>query len=324
MREQVAGQVVFLGEIPPKDAERLAGSPLARTWDGKPAAVWDFGDSGPPHAAVWGTTGGGKSSLLRMILRGLVRRPGPRAITIIDAEGAGEFTAFRRMPAIAQVINMAPAADKLLPSGTPTSVERAAQALAVHEQLAAERNLEREQAAAAWEEYLVDPAHHRPPAYVPSAEVFLVIDGWATFCYNLNRYLPRGQRMDPVEDAILTGRNGRKVDVHLVLADQVSYAKRAKDDAGLPSELKKQLGCRIAAVGLLGMTATEASMAFDDADAGQQVPRMPGGCLIKVGASRAPFVVPKWLNPTDPRSSASPDERRAAYRLLPSPQAVAG
>jgi Helicase HerA, central domain len=323
MREQITDQRIFLGNVRPEDHAKVKDSPLVAPWDGRPAAVWNFGPTGPPHLGMWGTTGGGKSSLARLILRGLVRRPGQRAITIIDGEGAGEYTMFRRMPGVAQIVNMNPAADRLLPEGQATSVERAAQALIDHHDLAVERNLERDQAAEAWEEYLVDPAHHQPPRYVPPAEMFLFIDGWSTFCYNLNRYLPRRQRLDPVEAASQYGRNGRKTDAHLVLADQVSYAKRSRDDTGLPSELKKQLGIRIAAVGRLGMTATEASMVFDDTDAGHRVPKTPGGCLLKVGAELVPFVAPKWDNATDPNASLTADERRAAYRLLPPPEAVA-
>jgi hypothetical protein len=303
----MSAQEVFLGFLREQDHSRFEGSPLVGIYDGHPAAVWNFGPGGPPHAGFWGTTGGGKSSLLRIIARGLVRRPGPRAITFIDAEGAGEYSMFRRMPGVAQVVNVNPAGD-------PESVERAAQAIADHLRLSVERNMEREQAAAAWERYVVDPIHHQPPKYVPPAEAFLVIDGWASLCYNLNRYLPRSKKIDPVEDAILIGRNGRKTDVHLVLADQVSYAKRSKDDAGLPSELKKQLGLRVAAVGPLGITKSEAGMIFDEPDV--QVPKQLGGCALKVGATVLPFVVPRWSNATDPNADLTPDQRRAAFRLI--------
>jgi hypothetical protein len=321
-------QEVYLGRIRDQDRAAFARlenglwvptSPLIGTYDGDPAAIWNFGPGGPPHGGFWGTTGGGKSSGIRMVTRGLVRRSGPRAITIIDAEGAGEYTVMRRMPGIAEIINVNPTADRLLPEGEPTSVERAAQAIKAHLTLATERQLELDKASAAWEAHLVDPAHHQPPRYVPPAEAFLIIDGWATLCYNLNRYLPRGQRMDPVEDAIWIGRNGRKTDVHLLLADQVSYAKRSKDDAGIPSELKKQLGLRVAAVGPLGITASEAAMIFDEP---VTPPKELGGCLMKVGATLVPFVVPAWSNPTDPRSGLSSVERREAFRLLPSPEAA--
>jgi hypothetical protein len=314
-------QEVYLGGIRDQDLEKVPGwAQVTGTYDGAPAAIWNFGPGGPPHAGFWGTTGGGKSSIIRMVLRGLVRRDGPRAITPIDAEGAGEFTAFRRMPGIAQIINVNLAADRLLPEGKATSVERAAQAIKDHVTLATERQLALDEASAAWEAHLVDPAHHQPPKYQAPAEAFLIIDGWATLCYNLGRYLPRGQRIDPVEDAIWIARNGRKTDVHLLIADQVSYAKRSKGDTGMPPELKKQLGLRVAAVGPLGITASEAGMVFDEP---VTPPKELGGCLMKVGATLVPFVVPRWDNPTDPRSSLTSDERREAFRLLPSPEAAA-
>lgn len=317
----ISDQEVCLGFLRDQDIARYKDSPLVGVYDGRPAAQWVFGDKGPPHAAAWGTTGGGKSSLVRYIGRGLVRRPGPRAITFIDAEGAGEYNMFRRMPGVAQVINMNPAADRLLAEGEPSSVVRAAQALVDHMNLAVERNLEADRAADAWEAYLVDPAHHQPPKYMPPAEAFIVIDGWATFCYNIRHYLPKSWHLDPIDAAIHTGRNGRKTDVHLLLADQVSYAKRSKDDDGLPSELKKQLGLRIAAVGPLGLTKSEAGMIFDDMDASP--PKDLGGCLMKVGASMLPFVVPPWKNATDPRADLTPAQRRESFRLLPAPVSVA-
>jgi len=306
---------LFLGRIRPDDLARVGDSPLVRPWDGHPSATWPYGSGGAPHAGVWGTTGGGKSSLLRLLLRGLVRRPGPRAITIIDAEGAGEFTVFDGMPGIAGIINANPAADAKLPDGTPTSVDRAAGALADTLALANERNEEREAAQRAWLRLLKDPAHHRAPDYQAPGEVWLVIDGFASFRYALRRYSKVAG--DVTDDLVLTGRLGRKVDVHLVLADQVTYAARTKDDDGMPSPLRKQLGCRIGAVGELGMTATESQQAFDDPDAAKRIPPTPGGCLVQIGASRMPFVVPRWLNATDPDLDVPVGDRRAAYRLLP-------
>ena len=317
MREQTADQVLFLGRIRPEDRAKATDSPLVRTWDGEPAAVWDYGSTGAPHGRAIGTTGGGKSSLGRMVGRGLVRKPGPRAITFIDGEGAGEYSMFKRMLGVAQIVNVNPAADRKLDKGQPTSVERAVQTLADHLTLAVERNEEMLAAQEAWEAYLVDPSHQRPPAYVPPAEVWLFVDGWASLRHNVNRY-HRG-KVDVIEDLTLTGRVGRKVDVHLFILDQVTYASRSKDDTGMPSELKKQLALSIAAVGRHGLTKSEGGMAFDDQDAGLLVPKVPGGCLMQVGNSRVPFVVPRWDNATDPRANLTLDERRAAYRLLGPP-----
>lgn len=324
----MAEQHVFLGWI---DEDKVGPSPLVGPWDdGGPrrhgerfplAAIWPYGPNGAPHLRVVGTTGGGKSSLLRMLGRGLVRRPGPRAITIIDAEGAGEYTALERMPGVAEVVNVNPAADRKLQEGQASSVDRAGQAIADHLALAVERNEAMMQTQAAWRRHLADPAHVRPPDYEQPGEVFLVIDGWNTLRYALGRFLKA--KVDPVDDAIQIGLLGRKVDVHLVIASQVMYASRSKDDQGFPSELKKQLAAVVAAVGPLGLTETEGAMAFDNRDAGRLVPPVPGGCLLQVGATRVPFVVPWWQNPTTADPSVSSDMRRAAYRLLPPPEAVA-
>lgn len=311
-------QRLFLGR--PNPNKDWTGNPLVRSWDGDPAATWPYGRGGPPHAGVWGTTGGGKSSLLRLMLRGLVRMPGQRAIVIIDAEGAGEFTILEGQPGVAAVINVNPAADAKLPDSTPTSVDLAAQAIADTVTLATERNEERLAAQRAWLQLLKDPAHHQPPDYTFPGEVWLVIDGFASLRYALRRYSKAAG--DTAEDLTLTGINGRKVDVHLVVADQVTYASRAKDDDGMPSRLRKQLGCKIAAIGTLGMTSTENQQAFDDPNATSHVPAVPGGCLVQVGASRVPFIAPEWLNATDPDLAVSIAERRRAYRLLP--EAVAG
>jgi hypothetical protein len=88
----------------------------------------------------------------------------------------------------------------------------------------------------------------------------------------------------------------------------------------MPPELKKQLGLRVAAVGPLGITASEAGMVFDEP---VTPPKELGGCLMKVGATLVPFVVPPWSNATDARSGLTSEQRREAFRLLPSPEAAA-
>lgn len=309
-------KTLFMGRV---DPDKVQPSPLVRPWDGTLAAVWPYGPGGAPHMRVVGTTGGGKSSLLRLIERGLVHKPGNRAITIIDAEGAGEHTVMEGMPGVAAVINVNPAADAKLSGDDPTSVEVAAAAVADHLALSVERNEERMQAQAAWLALLKDPAHHRPPEYVAPGELWLIIDGWATLQQVLHRYSKA--KADTVEDLTMYGQNGRKTDCHLVVADQVTYASRSKDDDGMPSRLKKQLACSVAAVGALGLTASEGRMAFDDEHAGRLIPRQPGGCLVQVGATRVPFLAPPWDNATDPTAPLSVEQRRAAYRFLPSPVA---
>src|SRR5215218_3027362 len=149
MRERTNDRRLYLGHHPDQQA---ALTDLVRVWDGGRAAVWPYGTA--PHMRVVGTTGGGKSSFLRMLLRGLVRKPGPRAITVIDAEGAHEYEVFEDMPGVAQVINVDPIAD-------PPSVAQAAQAIADTLALSVEMNGDRGKAHKDWRTYLVDPAHHQ-------------------------------------------------------------------------------------------------------------------------------------------------------------------
>lgn len=307
MREPANDRRLFLGYHPNQDAPL---SDLVRSQDGYRAVVWPYGTA--PHMRVVGTTGGGKSSFLRMLLRGLVRKPGLRAITVIDAEGAGEFDVFTGMPGIASVLNLDPIAD-------PPSVAAAADAIAATLALSVEMNGERRHAQAAWREYLADPAHHQPPKYERPGETWLVVDGWGSLRYDLNRY--HKAKLDPVEDAVQIGRNGRKTDVHLIIADQVMYASRSKDDDGMPSRLKKQLNCSVAAVGPLGLTASEAQMAFDTPNV--EAPAELGGCLMQIGATRVPLIVPPWPLATDPTAPLTVDQRRDAFRLLPAPGAAA-
>ena len=305
-------RMLFLGNVDPA-LPGLDQNPLVRPMDGAPVAVWNYGNNGAPHMRIIGSTGGSKSSLVRMIGRGLVNKPGARAITFIDAEGAGEFTIFEGQPGVDEVINVNPAADADLPEGETSSVQLAADAIAGTLAIALERAGERLAAQRAWLRVLTD--NGQQPAYQRPGEVWLIIDGFGTLRYDLNRYLPKA-KLDPVDDGVQIGKNGRKTDVHLIIADQVMYASRSKDDDGMPSRLKKQLNCSVAAVGQLGLTDSEGQMAFDDPHAGDKIPAVPGGCMMKIGATWVPFVTPYWLNATDPDADVTPDERRAAFRLL--------
>src|SRR5262245_53666245 len=110
---------VFLG-WPASD--RIKPSPITVPWDDDLAVVWDFGVA--PHLCVVGTTGGGKSSLLRMLDLGLVRLPGERHLSIIDGEGAGEFAMLTRARNVAGVLNSNEAA-------YPGSVKQAAKLIEI-------------------------------------------------------------------------------------------------------------------------------------------------------------------------------------------------
>jgi len=307
---------VFLGWV---DEAKAKPSPLLVRHGDDWAATWPYGPGGAPHMAVVGTTGGGKSSLLRMLALGLVRLPGERGIIIIDGEGAGEFTMFRRARNVAAIVNSNEAADT-------GSVALADQALAdvLAEVIGRNADLTRAQQQA--------EATRRTPDYVPPADLFVVVDGWMSLVYDIGKVLAGSAREQTrmreraVGRALQIARIGRKVGVHLVLAMHRPDARSV--ETGLPGELKSLLGARVAAVGPLGLRKVEAEMCFDDATAGARVPRdehgngVLGGCLLQIGATEVPFKVPPQANPTSADPAVTDEQRAAVWRRLPSAAAA--
>ena len=293
---------VFLGSTDRVHSPHLV---VPRTWpDGREglAAEWHYGPGGPPHALVVGTSGGGKTSLLRVMLLDLVTRPGRRRIVVIDGKGEGDFTMFRGQPQVAEIVQVNTLTD-------PESPERAVDAVRTVLAEVRTRNatLQRAQLEA-WRT-------RRTPAYVPPPELWLVIDEWMSLLYDCRRL-----DSDLVGDAIQVGRLGRSTDVHLLAATQRPDSKSV--EAGLPGELKAQLGARIAAVGPLGMRKVEATMAFDDADARGRIPAELGGCLLQIGNTYVPFTAPHLRNPTSADAAVTDEQRAAVWALLPAREAA--
>jgi hypothetical protein len=107
------------------------------------------------------------------------------------------------------------------------------------------------------------------------------------------------------------------VKCRLVLATQRPGTKDG-GDVGLPSNLKAQLRCRVAALGRVGLDSIEARMCFDDdATAAKVNPHATedGIGFCRVGAHEVQFLTPWVADPTDPDTSDA--DRRAAWDLLP-------
>ena len=155
----------------------------------------------------------------------------------------------------------------------------------------------------------------RTPTYEPPTELIIVIDEWMAMMWDFAQILGAKAQRQAIGQAIQIGRLGRKVSVHLVIATQRPDAK--SDDDGLPGELKAQLGCRIAAVGPLGMLPSESLMCFGDTDTGNAAPSVLGGCVMRVGNTEVPFVAPKMVNPTTVDRSITDEERAAVWSMLP-------
>jgi energy-coupling factor transporter ATP-binding protein EcfA2 len=299
----VADQRVFLGW-----AAKPKPSPLTAMRDdpetGRPhlAATWPYGPGGAPHMLVVGTTGGGKSSLLRLMLLDLVSQPGRRGLVIIDGEGAGEFTMFRRAPNVAAIVNSNEKA-------YPGSVRAAKQAFTSALAEIVDRNADLTRAQEEAEQT------RRTPAYTPPAPLFVVVDGWMPLIYDIGRTLGAKARDEAVGDAIQAARLGRKVDVHLVFGTHRPDARSV--ESGLPGELKALLPCRVAAVGPLGLRKVEAEMAFDDSTVKDRVPSELGGCMLQVGNTEVAFRAPRMVNPTTADPAVDDAARAAVWRRLP-------
>ncbi|HEV8653270.1 MAG TPA: FtsK/SpoIIIE domain-containing protein [Actinomycetes bacterium] len=297
-----ADQRAFLGWTPRQASPTLVAPRTAPDGAEGLAAVWPYGPGYAPHMLVVGTTGGGKTSAKRVILVDRVTAPGRRKVVIIDGKGGGDYTMFRGQPAVAEIVNVNPLAD-------PESPEKAAAAVKAVLAEVRTRNAATERAQReAW-------ATRRTPAYSAPPELWLVIDEWMSLIYQCRKL-----DVDLVGDAIEIGRVGRSTDTHLLIGTQRPDTKSV--EAGLPGELKAQLGARVAAVGPLGLRKLEAIMAFDDAEARRLVPRELGGCLLMVGDTFVPYVTPYMPNPTSEDPSITDEQRARVWALLPAREAA--
>jgi len=68
-------------------------------------AVWPYAPGFAPHALILGTTGGGKTTLLRYMVTDLVRTPGPKALSLADGKGANSLLLFSYQPGVAVIAN---------------------------------------------------------------------------------------------------------------------------------------------------------------------------------------------------------------------------
>jgi len=255
-------------------------------------AVWPYGAGSAPMALVVGSTGGGKTTLLRYLLTGLLRAPGAKALHLADGKGAGSFRMFADLPGVAGAAN---GTDEITATvhGYRDLVEGR------YDQLAAARD------ALATGAPGVTYARPRP--------AWLVIDEYMTWILSVPDTRPARRRSAMISALVRVGAVGREVNCRLVVATQRPDAKSV--DTGLPGVLKAQLKARIAATGVMGMDSVEARMAFDDDAYARRVPDRLGGGLVKVGRHEVPFVVPWMADPTDPDTSDA--DREAAWRLLP-------
>jgi DNA segregation ATPase FtsK/SpoIIIE-like protein len=258
---------------------------------GRRFAIWPRYANG---ALVVGSTGNGKSTLLRFMVTDLVRTPGSKALFLADGKFSGSFLMFRDVPGVGDI------------AGTPEQIHGMVRGyFAEVEGRYTKLSEAREQALKT----------RLRPHYQPPGPLYLILDEY------LNWVLALGEkaRKEVIAKLVRIGSIGREVNCRLVIATQRPGTKEV--DTGLPGILKAQLKCRVAAAGQLGLDSIETRMAFDDDSYSARMPSRLGAGFVKVGRHEVKFVVPWLADPTDPDTSDA--DRQAAWALLPRPTGTA-
>jgi S-DNA-T family DNA segregation ATPase FtsK/SpoIIIE len=148
-----------------------------------------------PHMLVAGTTGSGKSELLRALITGLAAGSGPEhlAFVLVDYKGGAAFDACARLPHVA---------------GTATDLddrlaERALRSL--HAELRRREGMLRDAGAPDLTSY------RSVPGRSPIPRLVVVVDEFATLAADLPGFIP---------SLVAVAQRGRSLGVHLVLATQ--------------------------------------------------------------------------------------------------------
>jgi S-DNA-T family DNA segregation ATPase FtsK/SpoIIIE len=198
--------VGLLDVLPPAtlQPEELVASWTAHGPDPRPATVIGLGASGPvevdlvrdgPHALVAGTTGAGKSELLRSLVVGLAVSQSPHDLTfvLVDYKGGSAFDACRELPHVVGVVTD-------LDDGLANRV-----LCSLGAELTRREQLLRDAGAGDL------AAYRRLPAHEPVPRLVLVVDEFAGLA---------GERPAFLASLVAIAQRGRSLGVHLVLATQ--------------------------------------------------------------------------------------------------------
>ena len=201
-----------------------------------------------PHALIAGTTGSGKSELLRTMVAGLAANHAPERITflLVDYKGGAAFRGLSDLPHAVGVIT------DLTPSLAARALVSLRAELRRREHLLAERSLPGTTDIEAL------AAIDRPPALV------VAIDEFATLAREIPAF---------VDGVVDVAQRGRSLGIHLILATQ--------RPAGVVTDaIRANTGLRIA----LRMADADDSRDVVDSPAAAHLPRdIPGRSVLRVG-----------------------------------------
>jgi S-DNA-T family DNA segregation ATPase FtsK/SpoIIIE len=260
-----------------------AATPLGVGADGQVVDV-DLDRDGP-HLLVAGTTGSGKSELLRSLVAGLAARTSPELLTflLVDFKGG---SAFDRLGALPHTVGVVSDLD-------PDLAERALRCL---------------DAELRWREQQLrttgatDVADHRRRAAAtapPVPRLVVVVDEFATLATDLPEVL----------DALLSAaQRGRSLGVHLVLATQ-------RPTGAVSDNIRANVALRIA---LRLHDAADSVDVIDSPAAAGLPPSIPGRAIVRGGAEPATTVQVAHVSTQPPPT----DDRRVTVVPFPRPPDV--
>ncbi len=232
------------------------------TSDGSARAVLGLAADGPlevdlardgPHALIAGTTGSGKSELLRSLVAGLATHQPPDELTmlLVDYKGGAAFAECAALPHVAGVVT------DLDPYLTERALRALASELRRREQLFADVGAS-------------DLAAYRSSGGPPIARLVIVVDEFAALADELPGFL-RG--------LIAVAQRGRSLGVHLVLATQ-------RPGAAVSAEIRANTALRIA---LRVTDPAESSDVIDDPAAAALPAARPGRAYLRTNTELSCF-----------------------------------
>jgi S-DNA-T family DNA segregation ATPase FtsK/SpoIIIE len=203
-----------------------------------------------PHLLIGGTTGSGKSELLRSLVAGLALSADPDhlALVLIDYKGGAAFDRCAEMPHVAGMV-------------TDLDDRLAERALVC---LEAELRHREKRLRAAGAEDLAAFRARRGPAAEPLPRLVVVVDEFATLAAELPDFL---------RSLVGIAQRGRSLGVHMVLATQ-------RPAGVVTDDIRANTSCRIA----LRVTDRHDSNDVIDSPAAARIPRQrPGQALARLG-----------------------------------------
>lgn len=240
-----------------------------------------------PHALIAGTTGSGKSELLKTLLLSLCARYSPQELTmvLVDFKGGAAFHQMTRLEHVLGVVT------DLSQAATERTIE------SIRSELVRRERLFLSAGAGDYSEY-------RAVSGEPLARMLVVIDEFRIFAHELPHQLDELMRLATL---------GRSLGLHLVLSTQ-------RPQGAVTADIRANIGATVA----LRMRGEDESRDVIGTPAAAEISRrMPGRALLRRPGERPTELQTALLQATEPHLHAAPESSpTAAARPAPTQDAV--